>query len=794
MPTRADRLLHCVRRIAAQAGPEPNDAALLASFVTGRDQSAFEALVARHGPMVLRVCRHVLGNRHDAEDAFQATFLVLARKAGSVRLAGCLSAWLHGVACRVALGARAPARRRRREPLAPELAPPDPRPDPLAELTAREALSILEEEVQRLPEAYRLPVVLCCLHGLTQEDAARQLGWTPGSVKGRLERGRKHLQRRLAGRGLGLAAALALVEVSRATAAGLGDRLVASTAMAATGAAFGSAAGAGLVSAEISALAEGALTRGTLTKLKVGLLWLLVVGAVATGLVAWGHQKPAGNLTAMAEGAEPKRPAPDAEPPRSPNVTEQARADRSGDPLPPGGLARLGSARLNQGAAVAGLAFSPDGKVVASCGESSGEDHAIHLWDVATGKEVMSLRPDEHVYTLSFSPDGRLLASAGPETAVRLWDVAGGKERCRCGDESRWVTDLAFSPNGKLLAGNHGRCVTLWDTTTGKMVRTWEGNEWNLWSVAFSPDGATLAAAGQGNALHLWDVADGSERRRIAVDKPNRPVRPLAFSPDGKLVALATDDRSIRLWDPATGRELPPLRGHTAHIRRLAFVDDGKTLVSASEDCTIRFWDTATAKQVRAVAIPTEGWECWVMAFSPDRKTLAAGGSSNRVHLFDVATGKPRQARDGHAGPVEAVGFLPRGDLVASVGGWRVVCLAETATGKERHRSASRPGYRLSMVLSQQYGDRLLISPAALSRDGSLVAVPDEVKKGEETTVRIWDVASDREVGSFAGDLGSVIRLAFSPDNKALALACYDKTIRVWDTAARKEVRRLTGH
>jgi len=187
MTTTADRLLRCVHRIASQVGPEPDDSMLLSRFLTDRDPAAFEALVARYGPMVLRVCQHVLRNRHDAEDAFQATFLVLAKKAAHIRPPGCLAGWLHGVACRVALGARTAARRRRREGLASDLAPPDPRPDPLAELTAREALRILEEEVQRLPEAYRLPVVLCCLQGLSQDEAARQLGWTPGSVGKRLE-------------------------------------------------------------------------------------------------------------------------------------------------------------------------------------------------------------------------------------------------------------------------------------------------------------------------------------------------------------------------------------------------------------------------------------------------------------------------------------------------------------------------------------------------------------------------------------------------------------------------------
>ena len=111
MPTHADRLLRCVRRLAAQAACEPDDTALLTRFLTSRDPAAFEALVARHGPMVLRVCQHVLGNRHDAEDAFQATFLILSRKATSIRPGSCLAAWLHGVAYHVALGARTAARR-----------------------------------------------------------------------------------------------------------------------------------------------------------------------------------------------------------------------------------------------------------------------------------------------------------------------------------------------------------------------------------------------------------------------------------------------------------------------------------------------------------------------------------------------------------------------------------------------------------------------------------------------------------------------------------------------------------
>src|SRR5262249_26217231 len=162
-------------------------------------QAAFAELVARHGLMVLHACRRVLSDGHLAEDAAQATFLVLARKADTIRPPEALAGWLHGVACRVAKKAR-PAG----GPQPPRPAVPPDRPagggDPLAEVSARELLSVLDEEVRRLPEAYRLPVLLCCLEGLSQEEAARRLGWAAGSLRGRLERGRKRLLERLARR------------------------------------------------------------------------------------------------------------------------------------------------------------------------------------------------------------------------------------------------------------------------------------------------------------------------------------------------------------------------------------------------------------------------------------------------------------------------------------------------------------------------------------------------------------------------------------------------------------------
>jgi RNA polymerase sigma factor (sigma-70 family) len=216
MPSSKEGLLCYIRRLAAPSAEEVSDAALLERFITDRDAQAFTGLVKRHGAMVLQVSWRILGNWAEAEDAFQATFLILARNAGAVQSREALPAWLHGVARRVALKARA-ARIRHRETRPLLEVPVDGRADPLAQISARELLTIVDEEVQRLPERYRLPVILCCLSGVSLEEAARQLGWTFGSVKGRLERGRARLHDRLVRRGLTLSAALTAVEISRAT-------------------------------------------------------------------------------------------------------------------------------------------------------------------------------------------------------------------------------------------------------------------------------------------------------------------------------------------------------------------------------------------------------------------------------------------------------------------------------------------------------------------------------------------------------------------------------------------------
>src|SRR5919198_1202887 len=201
---RLNPVVRHLRHLAGLAADEGlPDAPLLQRYAVHRDEHAFAVLVRRHAPLVWRVCGRVLGHAQDAEDAVQATFLVLARKAGSIRKPGSLASWLHGVAYRIARRAQAEAERRRaheRQAARVSVA------DPGREAAWRELGRILEEEVNALAEKYRLPLLLCYWEGKSHEEAARQLGWPGGTLKTRLARGRQLLQGRLTRRGVALPA------------------------------------------------------------------------------------------------------------------------------------------------------------------------------------------------------------------------------------------------------------------------------------------------------------------------------------------------------------------------------------------------------------------------------------------------------------------------------------------------------------------------------------------------------------------------------------------------------------
>jgi RNA polymerase sigma factor (sigma-70 family) len=371
-------LVRYLRKLAAtRCLQEGTDRQLLDRFAAHRDEAVFAALVARHGPMVLRVCQRVLHHEQDAEDAFQATFLVLAQNARSIRKPDALAEWLHGVAYRTAMKAkRAAARRRNHEARLPTL-----NPKVATSPTWDEVQPILDEEIQRLPDVFRTAFVLCVLEGQTAPQAAGRLGVKKGTVSSRLTRARKLLQQRLAHRGIELAALLtALTLVENAGRAAVPTMLLRETVRFGLLAAAGKTACGG-IPPHIAALAAGVIQAMYLSKAKIATVVLLALGLVTTGAGVW-------TVRAFGVKEQPAAVKPDAQP-GSKRAEPQARAERS----TPGSGDKIQEGDTME---VTGQVLDPEGRPVAgarlylphaSADRPGGRDRADVVQEGTTGKD-----------------------------------------------------------------------------------------------------------------------------------------------------------------------------------------------------------------------------------------------------------------------------------------------------------------------------------------------------------------------------------------------------------------------
>jgi RNA polymerase sigma factor (sigma-70 family) len=817
---------HLRRLVTARATGQRSDAELVADFAARGEPAAFEALVRRHGPMVLAAGRRVLHHREDAEDVFQATFLLLARKAGSLRHAEAVGSWLYGVARRLALHARARAARERLYERATNPAPPA---EPLTDLTLREARAIFDEELGRLAERHRAPLVLCCLEGLTRDEAARRLGWRLATVKNRLERARELLRRRLRRRGLTVPAALGAVLLAQdTTTAALPAELL-------HRAVHGALAGASAPSAPVAALVAEGLRAAGAVRPKVALA-LCLAGLLTAGVL--GYRGSAGQPAAT----------PPANPPAAgdrtvSNGNKRPAADGFGDPLPAGALVRFGTVRFRHGNFLTGFALSPDNKrlvtvggnpvtrvwdfttgreLVHRDGEASGGTQAVafspdgrtiatrdcvgnlHLWDPATGKDVCrSGTGQSPTFVLAFSPDGTRVAAAGMATVpLEVWRVHGGSltldwqitdndigpVRVLVG-----VRTLAWSPDGRTLACGHMEDgdIRLLDAATGKVLRRLVGHKGRVNTVAFSPDGTLLASGGgEDHKVRLWNVAAGRPRRVLAT-VPGE-VLAVGFTPDGTRLACSGGDREpvLGLWDVTTGRQVRRLGDGHDKVVALAFTHDGRTLAAAMGGA-VRLWDVQTNRERG----PAGGHASFVCAArsSPDGRTVVTAGGDRTVRVWDAATGRERRRLEGHTDEIRDVAFMPDGRRLASAAADGTVRLWDLASGKEvRRMDAGLTG-----------GQRRLVYALAVSPDGRKLASGDYF--GD--CAHVWETATGKELHRIPHP-GGVMCLAFSPDGRTLATGDHlSRTefagapassttvyLRLWDVNSGRQVRSIAAH
>jgi WD40 repeat protein len=486
-----------------------------------------------------------------------------------------------------------------------------------------EAGAVLDAELACLPEKYSQPLILCYLQERLQEEAARQLGWSTRTLQRRLEEARAALRRRLTRKGIVWSAALSGLLLSDVLVlAGPSAKLICSTVRVAACILLGRMA-AGMASAKVPALTEGVMKAMFTSKLKsvvfVGLLGAVLVGGAGLLARPMLYANPQQNAVPKQAAAAKKPGTALAGPSKSPRGPKVVRTDGAVRALAwsPNGklLATRGTVELRDsqtGAVVKTLsesggnclAFTDGGKAVAAgIGRVDGDraDDVVRIWDIDTGKERAVLKGAEcSIDTIVCSADGKLLAGAGTSghdekgvttaAAVCLWDLASGKLLWRAVEHKSEIYGLSFSPHGKILAsGSRDKTIRLWDVEKGTCTRTLEGHgDYGVYSVAFSPkDAKLLASGGLDGTVRLWNAETGEMKQSLANNYFAGLMVLVAFAPDGKTLASAGDTAltkpdkrqgDVKLWDVETGKLIRTPTTEVEAVYALAFSPNGSTL------------------------------------------------------------------------------------------------------------------------------------------------------------------------------------------------------------------------
>ena len=308
---------------------------------------------------------------------------------------------------------------------------------------------------------------------------------------------------------------------------------------------------------------------------------------------------------------------------------------------------------IGRAGSVSGLAFSPDGARIVSSNvgsrfASNGISHPLIIWDVVTGQEVLALEGHtEPVFSVAFSPNGKLIVSGSGDKTLKLWDAVTGQEILSLKGHAAEVTSVAFSPDGKrIVSGSGDKTLRVWNAVMGQEILTLKGHTEPVSSVAFSPDGKLIVSGSWDKTLKIWNVTTG--REVITLKGHKNRVLSAAFSPDGKRIVSGGGDNMLKIWDATTGREVLTLNGHTGWVSSVAFGPDGKRILSGSFDEMVKIWDISTGQE--AFTLKGHTGAVASVAFSPDGKRIASGSHDATLKVWDASTGQEDLKFKGHTG------------------------------------------------------------------------------------------------------------------------------------------------
>ncbi|MFZ5909645.1 MAG: AAA family ATPase [Chloroflexota bacterium] len=416
------------------------------------------------------------------------------------------------------------------------------------------------------------------------------------------------------------------------------------------------------------------------------------------------------------------------------------------------------------------MSFSPDGKYLAT----ANMDGAPTIWDLNTHSKVTSLVAEMlPPKAIAYSPDGKSLATGGDEGVVRVWDSHQGTELFSL-NLGGIIHSVSFSPDGTYLAAaSEDGSIKVWDAVTGENVST-PSRQSGMYDVTFLADGR-LATAHQDGTTRVWDPLSGQQLLVLA--GPTSTVISVAGSPDGKRIATGAYDGSLRIWDATPGRELLTIQEHADIVWDVEYSPDGKRIASASMDGTAKLWDADSGQLLMTLvkgSNPTDGLTS--LAFSPDGEQIATGGLDGTVTLWDSRSGNKLNTLSGHNSLVFDIAFSRDGARLASVAWNGTAKVWDLLSGKE-------------ITTFSGHAANSYVSGVAFSADGKRVFTG-----ADDKFVRIWDAATGQELRVISGEGKDIYGVVLSPDGNLLAVSNQDGVITLWDVDSLNKIRTLVGH
>jgi WD40 repeat protein len=436
------------------------------------------------------------------------------------------------------------------------------------------------------------------------------------------------------------------------------------------------------------------------------------------------------------------------------------------------------------------VVFSPDSKIIAS----GSRDNTIRLWSSGSGRLIRIIKGHINwVNSVVFSPDSKIIASCGDDNAIQLWNSSNGVLIYKFfGHTTNSILDLAFSPDGKTIASaGTDKTIRLWDLSSKSIIKILKGHENYVNSIFFSPNGKTIASSSWDNTIRLWNLRDKSLIR--VLKSREKTISSVIFSHDGRIIAASSDNGAIQFWKSTDGSFFRVLKGHNDAVSDLTFSPDDKTVASSSIDGTIRLWNIGSKNYISAL----KGHKGYVSSvkFNLNGRIIASASQDYTVRLWHSSDGSFFNALKGHEDIVSVIAFSPDGKTIAS-GSWdNTIRLWDSSNGRfifkflGYENIVNNAGEIIDLSSTIPNFGRNKVNSVVFNPNGKIIAT--STNGGE---IRLWNSSNRNLIYELKGHKSYVNEIVFSLNGEIIASASEDSTIRLWDSSNGRLIRTLIGH